>query len=173
MRQFETGATRNTDTNELDYEAFLSPAVLRCYAAYMAKHAKQKNGELRPGDNWQRGMPKNAYMKSGLRHVFDWWLEHRGETSRDGLKDALCAVIFNASGYLFELLKDEKGGKTFKGEEAIVTLHGITKVPSPTIGLNSEFPFGCPECDTTGQYATHDAYVNHFLCAHPALIDHP
>jgi hypothetical protein len=46
-------------------------------------------------------------MKSGWRHFFDWWKEHRGLRSRDGIEDAICALIFNAEGYLHELLKKE------------------------------------------------------------------
>ena len=38
----------------------------------------------------------------------DWWLEHRGYKSREGLEDALMGVLFNVMGYTFEVLKDEK-----------------------------------------------------------------
>ena len=108
MREFETGATRNDDTNALDFEGFLSPTVLKRYAEYMHKHRQQKDGKIRDSDNWQKGIPLNSYMKSGFRHMFDWWSEHRGLfNSRDGLEDALCAVIFNASGYLHEYLKNK------------------------------------------------------------------
>lgn len=107
MRHFETGATRNNDDDKYDYEAFLSPLVLERYAAYMHKHRKQDDGQLRDGDNWQKGIPQDAYMKSAWRHMIDWWREHRGLPSREGLEDALCAVIFNAMGYLHEHLKSK------------------------------------------------------------------
>lgn len=108
MREFKTGATRNDDTIALDFEGFLSPTVLYRYAAYMHKHRQQKDGNMRASDNWQKGIPLDSYMKSGLRHTFDWWIEHRTQGgSRDGIEDALCAVIFNASGYLFELLSQK------------------------------------------------------------------
>lgn len=108
MRKFNTGATRNDDKNKYDYEAFLSPLVIERYAEYMHKHRIQEDGTLRDGDNWQKGIPKEAYMKSGWRHFFDWWKEHRGIASREGLEDALCALLFNVSGYLHEHLKAKK-----------------------------------------------------------------
>lgn len=106
IRKFETGATRDIDTAKLDYEGFLSPIVLEAFAKYMHKHRIQPDGKLRDSDNWQKGIPKSAYMKSGIRHFMDWWMEHRGYESRDGLDDALCGLIFNAMGYLFETLKE-------------------------------------------------------------------
>ena len=107
IRKFNTGATRDVDKDKLDYEGFISPIVLKKYAEYMNKHRIQSNGKLRESDNWQKGIPKNAYMKSLLRHVMDLWLEHRGYKSRDGIEDALCGIIFNSMGYLFELIKNE------------------------------------------------------------------
>lgn len=107
IRKFETGATRDTEKDKPDYEGFLSPMVLQRYAQYMTKHRKQTDGTLRASDNWQKGIPKDVYLKSAFRHFMDWWLEHRGLKSRDGIEDALCGVIFNAMGYLFELLKEE------------------------------------------------------------------
>jgi len=105
MRQFKTGANRNSDDGKLDYEGFFSPLVLDRLAQYMHKHRYLEDGTLRDSDNWQKGIPQDAYMKSGWRHFMDWWKEHRGLPSREGLEDALCGLIFNAMGYLFELLK--------------------------------------------------------------------
>jgi hypothetical protein len=104
-RTFQTGATRDTDTDKLNYEGFLCPLVLQRYAQYMNKHRTQVDGKLRDADNWQQGMPLGSYMESGWRHFMDWWLVHRGHNSREGIEEALCALIFNASGYLHELLK--------------------------------------------------------------------
>jgi hypothetical protein len=39
-----TGATRNLDEDKLDYEGFLSPYVLRRFAAYMHEHRKTPDG---------------------------------------------------------------------------------------------------------------------------------
>lgn len=105
MRQFKTGATRDTDEGKYDYEGFYSPIVMQRFAEYMNKHRKQSDGELRDSDNWQKGIPKKDYMKSGFRHFMDWFLIHRGYEGREDLEEALCALIFNAQGYLFEILR--------------------------------------------------------------------
>jgi len=105
IRKFDTGATRDAEVGKLDYEAFLSPAVLERYAQYLHKHRVQADGSLRDGDNWQKGIPRNAYMKSAVRHLLAWWKIHRGVIEKEDLEESLCAVIFNSSGYLFELLK--------------------------------------------------------------------
>lgn len=107
IRKFETGATRDTAKNKLDYEGFLSPLVLQRFAEYMDQHRIQSDGTLRDSDNWQKGIPLAEYMKSGFRHFIDWWLENRQYPSREGLENALCGVMFNAMGYLHEILKDK------------------------------------------------------------------
>lgn len=107
VRQFETGATRDTDEGKYDYEGFYHPLVIERYAQYMNKHRKQSDGKLRDSDNWQKGIPLNAYMKSKMRHDMDLWFHHRGlsNKSRDTLEECLCAILFNVQGYLFEILK--------------------------------------------------------------------
>jgi len=105
MRQFAGGATRNDDEDKFDYEAFLSPAVIQRYAAYMHSQRKQADGKLRDGDNWQKGIPKKSYMKSMWRHFMDVWMMHR-EVDNDwdagDLEESLCALMFNVMGYLYE-----------------------------------------------------------------------
>jgi hypothetical protein len=114
MRTFDTGATRDADDNKLDYEAFLSPVVLDRYAAYMHTHRLQPDGTLRDGDNWQKGIPIRAYQKSLVRHLFQAWGVWRGRDVRDDkgnpvdLDDALCALLFNAMGYLHERLTRQR-----------------------------------------------------------------
>lgn len=105
MREFDTGATRDNDDTKPDYEGFMSPLVVEAFGAYMNKHRKQADGKLRDSDNWQKGIPMNAYMKSGFRHFVEWWKEHRGIETKDGIEEALCAMLFNVSGYLHEYLK--------------------------------------------------------------------
>jgi hypothetical protein len=108
VRKFETGATRDTDTDKYTYAAFFSPEVLERRAAYMHKHRHQADGSLRPGDNWQKGIPKDAYVDSLLRHVVDVWKEHKGLPAPDGMEEAICAAMFNLEGLLYEILKDKK-----------------------------------------------------------------
>lgn len=106
MRQFKTGATRNIDASKYDYEGFLSPLVLTRFAEYMHKNRVQADGKVRDSDNWQKGMPLDAYIKSGWRHFMEWWSLHRSkEKAAFVLEEALCALLFNVQGYLHEHLK--------------------------------------------------------------------
>lgn len=115
IRTFASGATRNLDKNKLDFEGFLSPTALEAFAEYMHGHRQQKDGVFRDADNWQKGIPIEAYMKSMWRHFFDLWKKHRGlkaTSSEDGhdisITEALCSILFNVQGYLHEHLKTEK-----------------------------------------------------------------
>lgn len=114
MRQFETGATRNLDTNKFDYEAFLSPMVIEEYGRFMHKHRFQADGVMRDGDNWQKGIPLSAYMKSAWRHFHSLWKIHRGHKAYDengrevDYKEEAMALMFNVMGYVHERLKTEE-----------------------------------------------------------------
>lgn len=107
LRKFETGAIRDKEEGKLDYESFLSPLVMKAFATYMHFNRKLPDGTLRDGDNWQKGIPMDAYMKSGWRHFMDWWMWHRKFHIKEGIVWALCGVIFNAQGYLHEILKND------------------------------------------------------------------
>ena len=106
-RVFDTGASRDSDEGKLDYEGFLSPFVLKRFAEYMHENRRMKDGTMRASDNWQKGIPLDAYMKSAWRHFHDWWGWHRGLTD-DGAEDAICGLLFNAMGYLHCLLVEEQ-----------------------------------------------------------------
>lgn len=119
VRSFDTGATRSKDDNKPDYEGFLSPLVLSEYGSYMHQHRIQLDGSIRASDNWQKGIPLNQYAKSILRHVFQFHRLHRGYEVLDwdtqkliGMKEILCAIIFNCMGYLHELIKQEQNHGT-------------------------------------------------------------
>lgn len=135
MREYETGATRDNCDDKPDYEGFLSPLVIVEFGKYMHKHRKQADGKLRDSDNWQKGMPLADYMKSMYRHFIDVWLHHRGfaRIARESLKEALCALIFNAQGYLHELLKKEM-------QEKPVTLNAF-------MGNEIKKEATCPGCE--------------------------
>lgn len=112
-RTFPTGATRDMDNTKLDYEGFLSPFVLERFSQYMHE-CRLRNipeGQLvRGSDNWQKGMPFDAYMKSMVRHLVDAWKDHRAmgpatyDEAEKKREDTLCAILFNVQGYLLELL---------------------------------------------------------------------
>jgi hypothetical protein len=106
FRTFETGACRDTDHGKIDPEGFLDPAVIRAFSEYMHRNRTMADGSVRDSDNWRRGIPLDAYMKSLWRHFLDVWEIHRGRP--DDPTEALCGVLFNSMGYLSEVLKDDK-----------------------------------------------------------------
>ena len=107
IRAFATGAIRDTDKGKLDYEGFLSPLVLKRYAEHMHAARKMADGTMRESDNWQMGIETDVYMKSMWRHFFAVWKTHRGWDT-DDIEAELCALIFNASGMLHEILKSKR-----------------------------------------------------------------
>lgn len=110
VRTFGTGATRDTDLGKHDPEGFLSPLVLDRFNSYMHKNRYLADGTLRDSDNWQAGIPLEAYMKSGWRHFLDLWSLHRGYPgpSSSDLEETLCAVLFNTMGYLHVVLEKQQ-----------------------------------------------------------------
>lgn len=112
VREFASGATRDVDTDKLDFEGFDSPLVNKRYAQYMHFHRRQKDGSLRGSDNWQKGIDSEAYAKSLVRHVEDFRLQWDGFSDEAGdpdIESTLCAILFNAKGILFEILLRKKG----------------------------------------------------------------
>jgi hypothetical protein len=160
MRTFETGAIRDGDDSKFDYEGFVSPLVLERFAAYMHKHRQTPAG-LRDSDNWQKGIPPVAYMKSAFRHFFDWWKEHRGLPTKDGIEEAICALIFNAQGYLHELLKAKSVSKELRLAPA--GTHPASGLPlyRPTL-----VPAAVPNehCLTCGEHFDADPQKDHSRC---------
>lgn len=117
-RYFETGATRDAEGTKPDYEGFFCPLTFAAYGEYMTKHRKQTDGKLRDSDNWQKGIPLPAYMKSLFRHFVQLWTLHRGYPVYDDktglpltVTDVCCAILFNTFGYLHETLKAERTSK--------------------------------------------------------------
>jgi len=112
IREFASGATRDTDEGKLDFDGFFSPTVLVHFAEYMHRHRTQSDGSLRDSDNWQAGIPRDAYMKSMWRHFFDVWAMHHDRECGDGDRlEALCALLFNVQGMLLEVAlgRNERG----------------------------------------------------------------
>lgn len=115
IRMFGTGATRDTNTGKLDYEAFNNPLVDKRYAKYLHKHRKQSDGQMRDGDNWQKLFGEHhtdVCIKSLCRHIVDARLAHRDYQNEQPLEDSLCAIIFNAKAYLLKLLLDKQPDRT-------------------------------------------------------------
>jgi len=137
-QEFETGAYRDGQIGKPDYEGYISPLVIKGFGKYMLKHQNQSNGIMRESDNWQKGIPKEAYIKSMIRHQQDLWMEWRGYKSRDGLDEAMYGLMFNIMGFIFETEKERlllEIADTEKGKEALkevlkerCTCKGITGI---------------------------------------------
>lgn len=110
VRIFDTGATRSPQAEKLCYDRFLSPLVLKRFAEYMHGHRKQADGTLRDPDNWQKGIPQESYMDSMARHEMDVWLHQSGfpDEATEDIETALCGLMFNAMGMLFEVLRERR-----------------------------------------------------------------
>jgi hypothetical protein len=131
VRTFESGATRNLEADKFDFEGFLSPLVIEAYGRYMHANRVLPDGTLRESDNWQKGIPFVVYAKSLWRHFFAFWKAHRGYPDAEGLEESLCAILFNASGYLHERLRLESG--TQQEVTEVVTLGHAYEAPLPPI----------------------------------------
>lgn len=136
MRTFDGGATRDNDDGKFDFEGFEHPLVFEAFGRYMHHHRKQADGNLRASDNWQHGIPKDAYIKSLFRHFIDLWFLHRGieRYDRDDghaltVEEVCCAIRFNVNGYLFEDLK----------------MDSVIEEPAITFATASTFR-GCTNC---------------------------
>lgn len=105
VRTFSTGATRDTDENKLDFEGFFSPLVMEEFAKYMHGKRKMPDGTMRASDNWQKGIPLDAYMKSMFRHFFAVWKSHRAGTVS---KEDILGLMFNVQGFAHETFKAGK-----------------------------------------------------------------
>src|SRR5229473_4576782 len=108
---FETGARRDSDFDKLDFESFEHPLVIERFAVYMNRHRTMANGQTRDADDWQLGIPIWRYVKSLVRHVTEVRKWHRGlaVAAPFDIEEVLCAVIFNAHGLLFEILRRNLG----------------------------------------------------------------
>lgn len=110
-REFDSGASRNSDEGKLEYNGFNSSVVDLAYAKYMHKHRFLEDGTMRESDNWKKGIPVPEIQKSLGRHYMDYRLIcdgynviENGETH--DLIDALMGLRFNVNAHLHELLKN-------------------------------------------------------------------
>lgn len=108
IRTFETGANRNTEEGKIMYAGHISPIVIERYGEYMHRNKFLEDGTVRAPDNWKKGIPKDAYMQSMMRHFMAVWLNHDGFKAREEMEEALCGLLFNVSGYLHEELKEKR-----------------------------------------------------------------
>jgi hypothetical protein len=114
---FPTGATRSTSEDKVDFEGHINPEVQAIFGQYMHDHRVQRDGRLRASDNWQRGVPIYRYVKSLIRHTFEFWRMWRGNIVINvdnghpfTLREVLCAIRFNVDGLIYELNRSEVTG---------------------------------------------------------------
>ena len=148
IRTNSTGANRDSDAGKLDYDGFLSPFVIEAFASYMNFNRELADGSLRDSDNWQKGMPREWYMKSLWRHFMDVWKWHRGLNVKEGIVWAICACIFNLQGYLHTLLKEQPDlleNAIWAAEErrAIQRRRAKLRSPTPYEPYNARVQNGC------------------------------
>lgn len=144
MREFETGATRDSDDSKLDYEGFINPYVLSRFAEYMHEHRKQADGKLRASDNWQKGIPSDAYMKSFIRHSMELWKLYRdcyyGDWQYAEMEDIACALLFNVQGFLLNLLRARDYAPHYgqESEDEIIRRDSDSTPSGPVEEINHE-----------------------------------
>jgi hypothetical protein len=110
IRKFDTGATRDDDEGKFEPWGFTSALVEKAYSAYMHKNRLQPDGEMRPSNNWTKGIPIPSYWHSLSRHVEDFRLIYEGfprEARTQDILETLMAIKFNVEGLAYELLKSE------------------------------------------------------------------
>lgn len=163
IRQFATGATRDANADKIAYDRFLSPLVIKRFGQYMHGKRKMPDGSIREPDNWQKGIPLDAYAESGFRHAIDFWAAHFGypTDSGDDIETELCALIFNAQGYLHELLKAKKAQAQWR----IATNDELDAIRYRRLRENW---LDSDEIELHGRTAVIDAKVDGLLlCSHP------
>jgi hypothetical protein len=141
IRQFDSGATRDTSINKLEPFGFISPLALHRFSEYMNTHRLQSDGSLRSSDNWKKGIPIKVYVHSLIRHVMDFWLVMSGLKPRfdphttDAVEIA-CAILFNVQGFLHEALQGKLDGAEV-GEQSRI---GMPQYGGPTVskGLSDD-----------------------------------
>jgi len=143
LRTFATGATRDTSQQKLDPFGFLSPVAMHRFSEYMNRHRTQSDGNLRDSDNWKKGMPKEEYVRSLIRHVMDFWLVTSGEAPLYDTKvsdpdEIACAILFNIQGYLHEQ------GTARNRYEAGQSSAGWGKMLQAIDLLGSKYPYARP-----------------------------
>lgn len=114
IRTFESGATRNVDAGRHDYYGYISYLALSRFAKHMTAHRIQADGSIRDSDNWQKGIPMEAYRSSLARHFHalmveerygadsDEWAQYRKDNDIPEGEDTLAALLFNVQGLMHE-----------------------------------------------------------------------
>ena len=107
LRQFPSGANRNSNVGKHDIEAFINPLCDDSFHAYMHKHQQLEDGTTREGDNWQKGIPPVELMKSLTRHFHELRMIERGYGDSD-VVEVLNAIRFNVEALKLHYLNEQQ-----------------------------------------------------------------
>ena len=117
MRQFEGGATRDTDADKPHYIGYWSWLAMKRFGAYMLRHEVQSDGTRRQPGNWKLGIPREAYRDSLARHFVDFNAAVEEERLSDA-EELACAMLFNVQGWLHEHLRQAT-------RQGVPPIHGL------------------------------------------------
>jgi hypothetical protein len=107
IREFTTGAIRDSDETKEDYCETISWTAFKRYAQYMTGK-KQKYG----AGNFKKGIPITSYEQSLLRHV-QKYMENKYEGGLvETQEDHLSALVFNIFGIMHEEERIKKNEQT-------------------------------------------------------------
>lgn len=117
IRTFESGATRDNNTNKRDVMGFTSAVADKLYCDYMHEHRFQSDGTIRPSDNYKKGIPKEAVTESLGRHALDLRLIDEGYSGRESEVATLCAMRFAIDNRLIIKAKENPELLEFEEDE--------------------------------------------------------
>jgi hypothetical protein len=100
IRNFKTGAVRDTDDGKENYVECFSFTAWRRYALYMKTQEKKY-----PPDNWRKGIPIKEYEKSLMRHLQKHFANKYEGAELEPDIDHLAAAFFNLQGLMHEEVK--------------------------------------------------------------------
>lgn len=110
MREFESGAIRDSEETKEDYTETISWTALKRHAQYMTGK-KSKYG----AGNFKKGISVDSYERSLIRHLQKYMANkyEGGEEERD--EDHLCAMLFNICGIIHEEERRKREFKDYEG----------------------------------------------------------
>ena len=138
LREFATGANRNSDEGKHDIEGFVNPLCEESFHFYMHRHRHLENGTLRAADNWQLGIPPKEILKSLTRHFQELRMIERGYSDESGVIEALNAIRFNVEALKLHYLLEEWDEYSWKSATIAVQKQKTTISSVTTAKTNQE-----------------------------------
>jgi len=97
VRQFSSGAIRDSEDDKEDYIETISWTAFKRYAQYMTR-CKKKYG----AGNFKKGIPTESYERSLVRHLQKYLVNKYEKGQEEPDVDHLSAIIFNCFGIMHE-----------------------------------------------------------------------